>query len=615
MEIRLNVSTLSDPNSLMPSVTLETLSTPVVSALVDSGSTHCFVDSAFVNKHTLPTCSIPLLQLQLLDGSSNATISQTIKLSLHFPSDNVTSNIFYVTLLDSSCALVLGHVWLIHYNLSIDWVLGNISFQSNVQQMPVPPAPSSDKSTPVTPSLIIPDDIPTISNLPFSTPPPISFINAAAYTCACKFEGLVQFTMYLRSVDLEKLHSTSTSSDPPPDLSGILEEYHDFADVFSKAKATRHALHRKFDLKIDLDEGTSPPLGTIYSLSPTELDSLCTFINEHLNYGFIRQSSSAHGAPVLFVRKKDGTLRLCVDFHGLNKITKKDRYPLLFISDLLDAPSKAHIYTKIDLCHVYHLVHVAEGDKWKTAFCTCYGSFEWCVMPFSLTNAPATFQRFMNSIFSDLLDDILIYSTDSAAHKKHVCKVLCCLHLHSLYAKLEKCEFHSSSVKYLGYQLSTNSLSMSSNKVKAISNWPEPRKVKDIQSFLGFTNFYHHFIFNYSKIVVPLTRLTHKDAPWDFTPECCSTFLHLKSTFTTTPILTHWVPDTLLVVETDTSDYAIAGILSISCSNGELHLVTFYSCMLTSSELNYNTHDKELLAIFEVFQHWWHYLEGSTSPH
>ena len=310
-----------------------------------------------------------------------------------------------------------------------------------------------------------------------------------------------------------KLCSTSTSSDPPPDLSGILEEYHDFVDMFSKAKATKLASHHEFDLKIDLDEGTSPPLGTIYSLSPTELDSLRTFIDEHLNYGFIRQSSSAHGAPVLFVCKKDGILCLCVDFRGLNKITKKDCYPLPLISDLLDAPSKAHIYTKIDLHHAYHLIHVAEVDKWKTAFHTCYGSFEWCVMPFSLTNAPTAFQRFMNSIFSNLLDisvimylnDILIYSTDPAAHKKHVHEVLRRFRLHGLYAKPEKCEFHSSSIEYLGYQLSTNSLSMSSNKVTAISDWPVPRKVKDIQFFLGFANFYHCFIFNYSKIIVPLT--------------------------------------------------------------------------------------------------------------
>jgi len=142
--------------------------------------------------------------------------------------------------------------------------------------------------------------------------------------------------------------------------------------------------------------------------------------------------SSPYGAPVLFVKKKDGSLRLCVDFRSLNKITKKDRYPLPLISDLLDSPHKARIYTKIDLQHAYHLVRIAEEDKWKTAFRTHYGAFEWSVMSFRLTNAPAAFQRFMNDVFSDLLDvcivvyldDILIYSDDITQHQSHVKEVL-----------------------------------------------------------------------------------------------------------------------------------------------------------------------------------------------
>ena len=158
-----------------------------------------------------------------------------------------------------------------------------------------------------------------------------------------------------------------------------------------------------------------PPL---YSLSSLELEALRTFLDEHLNMGFIRASWSPHAAPILFVWKKDGSLRLCLDFWALNKVTKKDHYPLPLISDLLDVPWKAWIYTKIDLRHVYHLIQIAEGEEWKTAFKTWYGSYEWLVMPFGLSNAPAAFQRFMNNILGDLLDhctvtyidDILIYS-------------------------------------------------------------------------------------------------------------------------------------------------------------------------------------------------------------
>ena len=220
----------------------------------------------------------------------------------------------------------------------------------------------------------------------------------------------------------------SASETTPPDLSDIPEEYRDFADVFSKSKVEKLAPHRSYDLKIELEEGAQPPPGQMYSLSPSELRTLCEFLDEHLSLSFIRPTSSPHGAPVLFVKKKDGSLRLCVDFCGLNRITKKDRYPLALISDLLDAPGKARIYTKIDLHHAYHLVRITPGDEWKTAFCTCYGSFEWLVMPFGLTNAPAAFQRFVNDIFADMLDinvivyldDICIYSDNPEEHTKHV---------------------------------------------------------------------------------------------------------------------------------------------------------------------------------------------------
>src|SRR6266705_6365311 len=191
---------------------------------------------------------------------------------------------------------------------------------------------------------------------------------------------------------------------------------------------------------------------------------------------------------------------------------KKDRYPLPQISDLLDAPSCVKVYTKLDLWHAYHLACITAGDEWKTSFHTHYSSYEWLVMPFSLTNAPAAFQRFINTIFANLLDvslvvyldNILTYSKDLASHREHVHKVLRRLRKHSLYANPKKCEFHTDTMEYLRYILSPARLTMSTEKIKAIQDWPEPCKVKDIQSFLGFTNFYQHFIHKYSDIVVPL---------------------------------------------------------------------------------------------------------------
>ncbi|KAG6326427.1 hypothetical protein ID866_12662 [Astraeus odoratus] len=308
--------------------------------------------------------------------------------------------------------------------------------------------------------------------MPAHTPlqaPPIAFINAAAYVHVCKFEGSLQFSLQLHSPSSSSASACSASASDVPDLSSVPPEYHKFADIFSKAKASILLPHHKHDLKIDLEEGTTPPLGTIYFLSPIELDALWKFIDENLSMGFIHPTFLSHAAPVLFIKKKDGSLRLCVDYRGLNKLTKKDHYPLPLISDLLDSPSHAKIYTKIDLRHAYHLIRIALGDEWKTAFRTCYGSYEWLVMPFSLTNALAAFQRFVNTIFTDMLDvcvvvyldDILIYLGNKESHKQHVKEVLQRLHKHGLYAKLEKCKFHLDSVEYLGYHLSPEGLTMS----------------------------------------------------------------------------------------------------------------------------------------------------------
>ena len=285
-----------------------------------------------------------------------------------------------------------------------------------------------------------------------------------------------------------------------------------------------------------------------------------------------------------------------------------DQYPLLFISDLLTTVGKACIYTTIDLQHAYHLVHIADGDEWKTTFQTHYGSFEWLVMPFRLTNAPAAFQRFMNDIFSDLLDvsmiiyldDILIYSNNPSDHKNHICN-----------PHPDKCRFSKDTIEYLSFILSKDRLKMDPSKVQTIQDWPEPHKVKDVQSFLGFTNFYHCFISNYSDIVIPLTWLTRKGIPWNFTDATWKSFQALKSAFTSAPVLTHWVPNKPIIIETNASDYALGAILSIQTDSSEIHPVAFHSRTFSAPELNYDTHDKELLAIFEAFHVWRHFLEGS----
>jgi len=395
------------------------------------------------------------------------------------------------------------------------------------------------------------------------------------------------------------------------DLSNIPKDYWQFADVFCKQKAKSLPSHRPYDLAIQIEEGANPPLGPIYSLSAIELQTLWTFLEENTKTGIIRPSNSPCGALVLFVKKKDGTLRLCVDYRGLNCLTRKDRYPIPLITDLLDAPNRARYYTKIDLRSAYHLVCIAKGDEWKTTFRTRYRSFEWLVMPFGLTNAPAAFQRFMNEIFGDLLDvcvviyldDILIYSNNLTSHKDHVKEVLRRLRDNGLYASPSKCTFHQRQVEFLGFVLSLEGIKMDMKKVQTIQDWPIPRHVKDVQAFLGFVNFYRRFIKGYSELTSPLTRLTRKNEPWLWLPSCQTSFKTLKLAFTSAPILVHWNPNSPMIVETDALDHALAAILSTQV-NGDIHPVAFHSRTFNATELNYDIHDKELLAIFEAFKRW-----------
>ena len=467
--------------------------------------------------------------------------------------------------------MVLGYNWLTRYNPMIDWVLGRIIFRPQLLDASIPTPTSSARVASLPPQKTsVSDETPTFDTSGTSdSAPSVSLIGAAAFMRACKLPGTQCYRIQLSDPTTSAM--SASVSDDVPDLSQVPAEYHDFADVFSKSKAFTLAPHRPYDLKIEIPEGTAPPVTPMYPLSQIELQTLRDFIEEHLRSGFIRSTSSPHGAPVLFAKKKDGGLRLCIDFRGLNKITKKDRYPLPFISDLLTTAGKARVYTTLDIRHAYHMVRIAEGDEWKTAFRTRYGTFEWLVMPFGLTNAPAAFQRFMNDIFSDLLDvnviiyldDILVYSDDPAKHSEHVREVLRRLRKHNLFARLDKCHFSSDTVQYLGFILSKDGLKMDPSKVQTIQDWPEPRKVKDIQSFLGFANFYCRFISDYSDIVVPLTRLTRKGIKLDFTDAARKAFESLKSAFTSALILTHWIPDKPIIVETDASDYALGAILSI----------------------------------------------------
>lgn len=420
-------------------------------------------------------------------------------------------------------------------------------------------------------------------------------------------------------IALKKLDRKTPPVDPciklPP-------HHHQFADVFDASAADKLPPHRPTDHTFELKPGTTPPAGPLYNMSIEELQVLRKWLAENLDKGFIRASQSPAASPVLFAHKPGGGLRFCVDYRGLNAITIKNRYPLPLIQETLSRLSKARYYTKLDVIGAFNQIRIAEGQEWLTAFNTRYGLFESLVMPFGLTNAPATFQSYINSLLRPYLDvfctayidDILIYSDDLTSHRLHVHTILETLQKAGLKLDINKSEFEVQEVTYLGLIISTSGVRMDPSKVQCIMDWESPSCIKDLQSFLGFANFYRRFIKGFSRIVTPLNALTRKDQKWIWTNQHENAFQNLKVAFTIAPTLQHFDPEKKVFVETDASDYVSSGILSQMGRDGVLHPVAFMSRKHSPTECNYEIYDKELLAIVRCFEDWRAELQGVAQP-
>ncbi|KAL0534484.1 hypothetical protein IC582_028775 [Cucumis melo] len=269
-----------------------------------------------------------------------------------------------------------------------------------------------------------------------------------------------------------------------------------------------------------------------YRMAPSELKELKMQLQELVDKGYIRLNVSPWGAPLLFVKKKDGTLRLCIDYRQLNKVTICNKYPLTRIDDLFDQLRGATLFSKIDIRSGYHQLKVRESDIAKTTFKMRYGHYEFRVMPFSLTNAPTIFMDLMNMIFHQYLDqfvimfidDILVYSIDREAHEEHLRIVLQTLRDKQLYAKFKKCEFWLEQVVFLGHVVSAKGVSVDPQKVKAVVNWERPTSGTEVRSFLGLAGYYRRFIEDFSRLALPLTALTRKNAKFEWSDKCEQSF-------------------------------------------------------------------------------------------
>ncbi|GBG76676.1 hypothetical protein CBR_g22893 [Chara braunii] len=313
----------------------------------------------------------------------------------------------------------------------------------------------------------------------------------------------------------------------------------------------------------------------------------------------------------------EGTLRMCIDYRGLNAITAKNREPLPRIDDLLDRAQGCRYLSKIDLKSRYHQIAIRPEDQHKTAFQTKYGLYEFVVMPFGLCNAPGTFQHAMNRIFHDYLDkfvivyldDVLIFSKTVEEHVAHLDKVLSLLRHHKFKINGEKCEFGCTRVLYLGHEISAEGLKPDDAKVANICEWPRPQYVTEMRSFLGMIGYYKTFVKNYSIVAAPLTDLTRLHTPWEWTDECEVAFRHLKHALTHYEVLKLLDPDKPFIVTTDASQYGIGAVLAQQ-EGPKLRPVEYMSKKMPSQKLAKSTYEKELYAVYKALTHWRHYLLG-----
>ncbi|GBG89711.1 hypothetical protein CBR_g49564 [Chara braunii] len=368
---------------------------------------------------------------------------------------------------------------------------------------------------------------------------------------------------------------------------------------------------------IELLPGAVPPKGRIYRMSPAELEELRQQLETLTSKGWIRPSTSEFGAPVLFVPKGNGEFRMCIDYRGLNKITRKSIEPLPRIDDLLDMVQGCTVFSKVDLKSGYHQIEMAEEDVYKTAFKTRYGTYEFLVMPFGLCNAPGNFQTEVHHIFRPYLDkfmvvyldDILVFSKTAREHAEHLALILQSLRDSQYKINREKSSLGVPSVIYMGHVISGDGLAPEAAKIAAIQEWPQPQIVRDVRSFMGLASYYRKFVRNFSAVAAPLTNLTKKDTPFLWSLHCQLAFTRLKKALTRAPILKLPDPTLPFILTTDASQYGIGPVLQQDDGNG-LRPVEFMSKKIKTQKLQDSTYEKELYALVCALKHWKHFLLG-----
>lgn len=563
--------------------------------MIDSGAGGSFISERFVKRHGIATRQKSEgYELIAADGSSLPDVDrETVPIRLVYQQhhENITLDVVALAKHD----IILGMPWLRRHNPVLDWISGVLTFaRCNCVKHRRPAHRQRSMADEVR-------ELNDIQSQPTRTgqtsPPPTDTGQ--------------------ENPGQSRVRSTGGNHAPPD----IPKEYLKWQRLFQEEVGT-DALppHQPWDCHIDLEPGTKPIWGPLYTQSGKELEATKEWIDKLLAKGWIRRSKSPFGAPILTVPKSNGKHRVVQDYRRLNEKTVKNRYPLPNIKEARDRLSGADWFTKLDLRDAFYSIRMADGEEYKTAFRTRYGLFEFLVMPQGFTNSPAVCQHMVNDVLRDLLDvtalayvdDILIFTKGTIEqHVKDVQEVFKRLASTSFKTAPEKCEFHKKKVKFLGHIISTEGVEIDPGKIKSILEWPTPQSLKDVQSFLGLANYNRDSIEGYSKHAEPLTKLTRKETPFRWDSDQQKAFEHLKKATAEAPMLRIFDPSLPIQIETDASDRAIGACLT-QIQDGKRRPLAYYSRKLTPPELNYDIHDKELLAIVAALMHWRIYAEGSV---
>jgi len=564
-----------------------------VTALIDSGAQGIFVSKSVAKKlkgvSYDPSSSV---SIRSVTGEIVRCPNLVKEAFLRYSNGSFSSEELIVAPIKYD--LILGITWLHDINPSIDWRTKTLTFLELPERLK--PSAFNFTQKPEHPKTL------TLNHC--------ELVSGKAFEKIMKKEKTDCFVLYLSD-----LTSSSNARSEEERECCSLDIVSEFPSVFPSELPKTLPPERSVDHRIDLLPDSRPISRSPYRLSAFEEAEVRKTVEELLSQGVIRPSTSPWAAPVLFSPKKDGKLRFCVDYRALNKQTIRNYFPIPRADTLIDRTKGSRIFSVIDLWSAYHQVLVHKRDIPKTAFVTPFGHYEYLVVPFGLTNAPSTFQTLMNNLFGHLpfvsvyLDDILIFSRNAKEHAEHLRQVLKTLRDNKLHAKLAKCKFFQTSVEFLGHILIPDGIRPCPDKIAAIKEWPIPTDLRSLQSFLGFVNYYRHFIDKFAMNATPLNALLNKHTPFTWTSACQKAFETLRDSLISEPVLKIFEPELETRIETDASGFAIGSVLTQKHKDG-WHPVAFLSRSMTAPEKNYPIQEQELLALIYALKKWRHYLFG-----